>query len=135
MIRGGKKSPFAAYYIHIEPGNSFCGGGIWMPPGDILKAVRQEVYYHSGEFIKILDDRKFRATFGPMNGEQLQRPPQGFPKDFPHIDLLKYKSYVVGKNITDDELGSGDLLAGLKDDFRVMHPFIQFLNRAVGNMS
>ena len=29
--RGGKKSVFAGYYFHLEPGKSFAGGGLWMP--------------------------------------------------------------------------------------------------------
>src|ERR1700734_3777017 len=28
--RGGKKSLFAGYYFHCEPGESFAGGGLWM---------------------------------------------------------------------------------------------------------
>ncbi len=44
--RGGKKSVFAGYYLHIEPGNnSFIGGGVWSPEADILKKVRQEIDY------------------------------------------------------------------------------------------
>ena len=31
LDRGGKKSGFAGYYFHCEPGQSFVGGGIWMP--------------------------------------------------------------------------------------------------------
>ncbi|HSK12467.1 MAG TPA: DUF2461 domain-containing protein, partial [Phnomibacter sp.] len=31
IARGGKKSPFAGYYCHIEPGKAFFAGGIWMP--------------------------------------------------------------------------------------------------------
>ena len=80
FMKGGKKSPYAAYYIHIEPGKSFSGGGIWMPPADVLKAVRQEVYYHSDELIKIIEKKKFKDTFGEMNGDKLQRPPVGFQR-------------------------------------------------------
>ena len=30
--RGGKKSIYAGYYFHLQPeGNSFVGGGLWMP--------------------------------------------------------------------------------------------------------
>lgn len=134
FIKGGKKSPNAAYYIHVEPGHSFCGGGVWMPAGDILKAVRHEVYYHSEEFIRILENKTFKGTFGPMNGDKLQRPPAGFPKDFQHIELLKYKSYVVGKNMPDSRVMSEDFLVGARDDFKTMYPFIQFLNRAVSNI-
>src|SRR6478752_3141039 len=28
---GGKKSVFAGYYFHCEPGQCFVGGGLWMP--------------------------------------------------------------------------------------------------------
>ena len=35
IIKGGKKSPMAGYYIHVEPGNSFLAGGIYMPPADV----------------------------------------------------------------------------------------------------
>ena len=31
MNRGGKKSIYAGYYFHLEPSESFVGGGLWMP--------------------------------------------------------------------------------------------------------
>ena len=43
--RGGRKWEGAGYYLHIEPGKSFAGGGMWMPQGPLLKAVRQEIDY------------------------------------------------------------------------------------------
>lgn len=134
IMKGGKKSMNAAYYIHIEPGNVFSGGGIWMPPGNVLKAVRNEVYYNSDEFIGILGNKKFKDTFGEMSGDRLQRPPLGFPKDFPHIELLKFKSFVVGNNMSDNIVLSKDFADVVAGNFKVMHPFIQFLNRAVENM-
>lgn len=36
--KGGRKGKYAGYYLHIEPGNSFAGGGIWRPDSDVLKA-------------------------------------------------------------------------------------------------
>lgn len=36
--RGGKKSIYAGYYFHVEPGGkSFAGGGLWMPMAGELK--------------------------------------------------------------------------------------------------
>src|SRR3954454_1876615 len=52
--RGGKKSGFAGYYLHIEPGNkSMAGGGIWMPEGEQIKKIRQEIDYNWDEFYSI----------------------------------------------------------------------------------
>ncbi|HLO80078.1 MAG TPA: DUF2461 domain-containing protein, partial [Chitinophagaceae bacterium] len=45
ITSGGKKSPFAGYYVHIEPGAGFVGGGLWQPMPDMLAKVRQEIDY------------------------------------------------------------------------------------------
>lgn len=46
--RGGFKSNRAGYYFHIQPGEHYLGGGIWMPPADVLKAIRTAVYDQPG---------------------------------------------------------------------------------------
>ncbi len=51
LNRGGKKSIFAGYYFHLEPGGkSFAGGGLWMPMAPDLKKVRQEIDYCLADF-------------------------------------------------------------------------------------
>ncbi len=38
--RGGKKSIFAGYYFHLEPGGkSFAGGGLWMPVSSRIEKI------------------------------------------------------------------------------------------------
>lgn len=131
MSRGGKKSRYASYYLHIEPGNSFIGGGKWMPPPEDLKLIRLEIYHFPDEFKKIINNPEFCNLFGELSGEKLKRPPKDFPPDFEDIELLKHKSYIIGKNITDEEVMSSDLIETVISAFRTMNPFIQFLNRAV----
>ena len=43
----GKGSQKAGYYLHIEPGKSFLGGGIYMPESSALKAIRKEISLRS----------------------------------------------------------------------------------------
>src|SRR5580704_12619768 len=64
--RGGKKSLFAGYYFHCEPGESFAGGGLWGPMPPELKKVRQEIDYNFAEFKKILSNKKFKSTCGDL---------------------------------------------------------------------
>src|SRR5210317_977201 len=109
MTKGGRKSPYATYYFHVEPGNAFAGGGIWMPQGPVLKAMRQEVYYNVDEFKKIIGSAAFTKYFNGIDGDMLKRPPRDFPADFPDVELLMYKSYITGTNINDSILGSDDL--------------------------
>jgi len=131
LTKGGRKSSFAGYYLHIEPGKSFLGGGVYMPPSEKLKLIRSEIYYNLEEFESIIAAKKFKAVFGQLEGDKLVRPPQGFPADFAGIDLLKYKSYVVLHPITDDQLVAQDCLNYIAGVYNKMLPFNQFLNRAL----
>ena len=53
--KGGKKSFYAGYYFHLQPGGSFVAGGLWMPMPPELKKVRQEIDYNWEEFKKIVE--------------------------------------------------------------------------------
>jgi uncharacterized protein (TIGR02453 family) len=134
MDRGGKKSGFAGYYFHCEPGNSFMGGGIWMPDKDQVKKVRQEIDYCFSEFDKIVTSKKFRSTYSELysgEGIKLSKIPHGFEKDNPAAEYLKFKSWLVLTNLKDEELTSNALLKKTLSAFEILQPLINFINRAL----
>lgn len=129
--KGGRKSKYASYYLHLEPDNSFVGGGLWRPESDVLKNIRYEIYNFPDDFLKIIHDKKFRDTFDELNGEKLKRPPKDFPADFGHIELLKFKSFIAGRPIPEKELTSENFVTKLAPHFKTLKPFIDFLNRGI----
>lgn len=132
MDKGGKKSGLAGYYFHLEPGKSFIGGGLWMPQPDALKKVRQEIDYCFDEFKKIIGSKRFKSTYSELytgEGVQLTKVPQGFEKNSPAADYLKFKSWLVLRDISDKAITSKDLLKTTTDAFSIMQPLIKFLNR------
>ncbi|MFZ7122370.1 MAG: DUF2461 domain-containing protein, partial [Bacteroidota bacterium] len=81
---GGKKSMGPGYYVHLEPGGSFIAGGIWMPPADEVKKIRQEIDYNGKDLKKILTKPSFKKAFGGLSREHaLKTAPKGYPKDHP----------------------------------------------------
>jgi uncharacterized protein (TIGR02453 family) len=133
MGLGGKKLQTAGYYLHIQPGNSFVGGGIYHPTSDELKAIRKEIYFRLDDLNKIRSNPKFKKTFGDVTGDKLQRMPLGFPKDFSDPEILKFKDYLVMKYLSDDDLLRPDLDKFLLDIFKLQKPFNDFLNEALLN--
>ncbi|GEO09634.1 DUF2461 domain-containing protein [Segetibacter aerophilus] len=132
--RGGKKSGFAGYYLHIQPGNkSMAGGGIWMPEAAQLKKIRQEIDYSWEEFAAILNEPAFKKIYGGLEeGEfKLSREPKGYDKENPAIEVLKLKSVVAIHPLTDDELVSKDLLKKIVATFTALMPLIKFINRSL----
>lgn len=132
IAEGGKKSLNAGYYIHIQPGNeSFVGGGLYMPPGEHLKKVRQEIDYNPSTLQEIVYDENFKAYFGKIQGEKLVRAPQGYTPDHPNIEFLKLKSYIVLHKLSDEAIQSPKLVENLSAKCKAMKPFLDFLNVAI----
>ena len=133
--RGGKKSIYAGYYIHLEPGGkSFVGGGLWIPMPEETKKVRQEIDYCLDEFRGIIESKKFKSVYGPLyNGDDisLKKTPQGFEADNPAAPYLKLKSWLAMKKITDAEITSRALLKQALTAFETLQPFVNFINRAL----
>lgn len=132
MAKGGRKNSGPGYYVHIQPGESFLAGGVYMPDPAVLKKIRQEIFYNAGEFKKILNDPKMKKLFGGMDDFEKQKlAPKGFPKEFPDIDLLKNKHFIVSQAISDKEISAKDFLKKALITFETMKKFQDFLRRAV----
>jgi uncharacterized protein (TIGR02453 family) len=132
LVKGGKKSGLAGYYFHVEPGTNMISGGLWMPMPDVLKKLRREIYDNADEFLKIIENKNFKKYFKQLDdGMKLKNPPKDYPKDFEHIDLLKYKCYTTSKMIDNKLLHSEALVSEVVDAFTVMIPFNKFINTAI----
>jgi len=134
--KGGKKSMTAGYYFHVQPGDSFTGGGLYMAMPDQLKNIRQEIDYSWKEFHKIISSKNFKAVYGDLHmGEEmkLSRPPKGYEAGNPAIEYLKLKSWIGFSKLTDADLTSKDLLKKTITSFEVLKPLLDFLNEGLEN--
>ncbi len=134
LIRGGKKSDFAGYYIHLEPGNSFVGGGRYQVEPDMLKKIRQEIDYSWEEFQKIIISKKFVSVYGDLDrseGMSLSREPKGYEKDNPAIDYIKLKSWVAITPLSDADVTGKDAVKKITTALEALQPLLIFLNRAI----
>ncbi len=137
--RTGRKGPYAAYYVQIQPGGCFVGGGIWHPEAAPLALLRRDVDGRSERIKKVLIGKDLNKTFlGGARGEKeavkkfveinqesaLKTKPKGYEADNPNIALLRLRNYTIGKKLRDEEvLGEGGLerVLGL---IAVLAPFV-----------
>jgi uncharacterized protein (TIGR02453 family) len=128
---GGKKAALPGYYFHVEPGAGMLAGGMYMPPGPELKKIRKEIFENPEEYRSIINDKNFEETFGEIHGEKLKTAPQGYPKDHPDIELIRYKSYTVFREVDDSFFTGPDLMNESIRIYKSMKPLNDFLNRAL----
>ncbi len=133
--KGGKKSIFAGYYFHLEPGGkSFAGGGLWMPAAPELKNLRQEIDYCFPAFKKIIGSSSFKTHYPGLEmneGQMLVNVPKGYDKENPAASFLKLKSFVATKNISDTLLTSPALAKEVAHAFKALMPLVKFMNRSM----
>jgi uncharacterized protein (TIGR02453 family) len=121
----------AGYYVHIEPGGVYVGGGIYMPNGDQLKRIRAAIAERSDEFLRIVKSPKFKRNFKGLEGEKLQRAPLGYPMDHPMIEWLKHKSFYTGVEWKENRCYSERFLDDVVSVYRDLLPIVRFLNHAL----
>ena len=134
LNKEGKKSIFGGYYFHCQPGQSFVGGGLWMPMPPELSKVRQEIDYNFDAFKKIITSKKFKAVYDGLSKDPeytLTRLPKGYETDNPAAEYLKLKSFVTMISLKDAEVTSKDLSKKVLTAFEALQPMLQFINQSI----
>jgi uncharacterized protein (TIGR02453 family) len=126
---GGKKSPKPCYYVHVQPGNSFIAGGIWMPEKEVLEKIRQEIDYEGKTLLAVLQKASFKKYFSGIDQEEtLVRMPKGYEEGHPMADLIKLKSFTVTHPLSDTQVLAKDFPEYVLKVFAQIKPFNAFLS-------
>jgi uncharacterized protein (TIGR02453 family) len=127
----GKDAHAPSFYLHLEPGQSFAGVGIWHGDSATLGKIRSEIAANPEDWLSASREPPFAAVF-ERGGESLKRAPSGYDPSHPLIEDLKRKDF-VGYAMIDEKTVAGE---GFLDEYagicRSATPFVEFLCRAVG---
>jgi uncharacterized protein (TIGR02453 family) len=127
MLARATQARRGTYYIHIQPGNSFIGGGFWGPEKEDLLRIRKHIAQDDSYLNKVLNSKEFKNQFEVLEGEQLKTAPKGFDKEHPSIELLRYKQFLIGKSFTDKEVLSTDFAQQACATLKAMIPFFDVM--------
>jgi uncharacterized protein (TIGR02453 family) len=122
---GGKGVHGPGYYLHLEPGECFVAGGMWMPEPEVLQSIRQQIADEPAEWSKA------RGKLDHSE-ETLKRPPRGFDADHPMIEDIKRKSFTGSVRLTDKQVTSTTFMTTFVRDCERISPLMKFLASAAG---
>lgn len=120
-------------YLMIKPGNqSFLGGGLFADMfKDATAMVREYIYRHGEEFLRIIEEPGFAGQF-EVRGTSLKNVPKEYPADCAVARYLKYKSWYIEVSVEDGLFQDLPAFVELASErFLQMKPFNDFLNRAL----
>jgi uncharacterized protein (TIGR02453 family) len=128
----GQKSPMdtPGLYVGIEPGEIWVGGGLYMPLGPQLKAIRNAMVRDPEAWLGVAENRRFKSVYGGIDGEKLVKAPLGYPKDHPLIEHLRHKQFYAGKLLEDSACLSPRFLGTVEKIFVDILPLVRWLVQA-----
>lgn len=127
----GKDVHGPGFYLHLEPGNVFMGGGVWRPDGSSLRAIRTTIAQKPETWLRVLSNKQFAARC-KLGGDSLSRAPRGFDPEHPLIEDIKRKDFMAIINLADSAVFEGDFLEQFTAACAATAPLSRFLAGAVG---
>jgi uncharacterized protein (TIGR02453 family) len=118
------------FYLHIQPGRCFAGGGLWHPESPSVKRIRDFLVENPATWKKAVRSKRFRERF-ELGGESLSRPPSGYDRQHDLIDDIKRKDFVASAEFADADAMSSQLKPMIVDTFKRVAPMIDYLCAAL----
>lgn len=130
---GGRKGDLGGYYLHLEPGESFTGGGLYMPDPRVLEKTRRVIDRDFSEWQAIMSEREMTRWYpqGVQPSGSTKRPPKGYDDSNPAIEYLKYKGYYTQRFLSDAEVKAPEFVDRLAGAWQAVMPMVHFLNQAI----
>jgi uncharacterized protein (TIGR02453 family) len=118
-------------YLHIEPGNSYAGVGLYRPETALARRIRQAIVDDPARWKRAAHSPAFLGTW-TADGETLVRPPQGVDPAHPLLEDLKRKDFIAGAPLDDELITSERLLPEYAAMCKKAVPYMRFLTETVG---
>jgi uncharacterized protein (TIGR02453 family) len=126
---GLEKTSGGGYYMHVSGDEVLFAAGVYMPEREQLLAIRNYLVEHHTEVRTLLHDRKLRQKMQSFSGMPLTRPPKGFAKDHPAMDLLLCRQWGVEAQLDSSAALKKNFAEEAVKYFRLATPLVSALNR------
>lgn len=134
VAHGGRKSPYAGYYIEIGRAQSYdqgLYGGLWCPSADILRKMRHAIVDNIEEWEEIVNAPEMEKAYPGWCVNQLKTIPKGWDRNHPQRDYLRMTNYGKFHPCTREYFKDPSWPERSAELFRLLYPFIRFLNYTI----
>ncbi len=121
------------WYVEVSPRGVRVSAGFYRADGARIAAIRDAMADDRTGPALLRQLTKLRKAGFTIEGEQLTRPPRGYDKDHPRVDLLRHKQLMATRNYGFEKvIHTPALMTLVRDDWRATRPLVSWLERAVG---
>jgi len=122
------KTSGAGFYFHVNAQEVIIAAGAYMPEKDQLTAIRHWLLDHHVEFQKLLKRPALSRAFELFEGNALTRPPKGFPRDHPALNLIQCRQWGLSTTLPAATALESNFASTLVRHFKLAAPMVEALN-------
>jgi uncharacterized protein (TIGR02453 family) len=114
------------FYLHLEPGDSFGGGGIYHPDMPSLTRIRTAIVQNGKSWAAV------KRTGIEIEGDRLVRAPAGFDPAHRFVEDLRCKDLYTLTSFSEEDACEPDFLDRYLESCRKSAPLVGFIAKAMG---
>jgi uncharacterized protein (TIGR02453 family) len=122
------KGEAAGFYLEVDPGWVWMGGGFYAPETAHLVPIREHIARTHPRLHRIARAAAFTRAVGALDGERLARVPRGYAKDHPAAAYLRHRSFLAGREFPPELASSPKFYPTLLATYKAILPLVRFLN-------
>jgi uncharacterized protein (DUF2461 family) len=121
----------ATYFVHVQPGGCYSGGGSRTPTTRFSRLLRQQMMTDTGRWREIVEGPVFRRFFpnGLTDGNSAV-PAASFVKNHDAMDSLNLRAFGACHEHSDQRMQSNGAVGEIVRSFAAARPLVDFINRA-----
>lgn len=133
VARGGKRSGYGGYYLHISPKGHTWGEGSFLAAGNVcpepyvLRSLREEIEDHAAEMVANIEHSGFSLDCS----NALKRTPRDFSVAPEYEYLLRQRELCLSLPLDSEWFMQADWMERTAEHFRRCKPFLEQMNRAI----
>ena len=133
IVRGGKRSGFGGYYLHISPKGNTWGEGSFLAAGNVspepyvLRSLREEIEDNAPLIVENIK----RSGFTLDSGNALKRTPRGYNVAPEYEYLLRQRELCLSHPLSSEWFLHDDWIERTAALFERCKPFLDQVNRAI----
>ncbi|MBU2494100.1 MAG: DUF2461 domain-containing protein [Bacteroidetes bacterium] len=130
---GGRKDlVYPGMYIEINHIDFKIYGGLYQLDKNQLQAVREHITANLLKFSKLLNDKKFKTTYGEISGEKNKRVPPEFAEALAKQPLIANKQFYFFDRLDHETILKPNLTDIVMKHYHTAKPINTFLKEALG---
>ena len=134
MLNGvGEAQSSASYYLHIEPGNVYAGGGIFVTEPKVLNHIRGRISSSYDAWLSVAESPAMQRMFpkGLTAPDSVKVAPHGYDVYDPAIQYLRMKGFCANRPLTRKQVEQDGGLDDVVQTFLTVKPMVDFINTSV----